>query len=110
MSYTTWSCRFFYVMYLALALGWMLKPKELLAALAYKVGGRREGRREAKLVFGACVVERVVVACGSPAAFFSLLQHRLGIPNTLSTVNNARVQNCKITPKMLLAGKVRKFS
>ena len=47
MSYTTWSCRFFYVMYLALALGWMLKPKELLAALAYKVGG-------------SCVVERVV--------------------------------------------------
>ena len=60
MAYTTWSCRFFYVMYLALALGWMLKPKELLAALAYKVGGRRERRREAKLVFGVLVLWSVL--------------------------------------------------
>ena len=31
MSYTTWSCRFFYMLYLSLAYGWMFKPKELLA-------------------------------------------------------------------------------
>ena len=35
MSYTTWSCRFFYMLYLSLGYGWMFKPKELLAALSY---------------------------------------------------------------------------
>ena len=34
MSYTTWSCRFFYMLYLSLGYGWVFKSKELLAALS----------------------------------------------------------------------------